>query len=238
MMSALRQQFIVSEGWFEQIKQASVIVYQCEFAKDYYDNVLFDELGVQYNNSLDRAVNKRKAEFLAGRYCAKTVLAQYDMTDFTIVADKNRAPQWPVGFKGAITHSNNNALVALSNNEAILGIGIDIESIMSDKTMNDVKSAIVLGDENNFLNHDSMSPNTVVSTIFSIKESFFKAAYPSTGFYFDFDAVQITKLDPINNCFTLKVCQALNPQIRPGMVFSGQFTFVGDQVLSFLILPK
>jgi enterobactin synthetase component D len=234
------EQFLVSRDWFNQISEDNVSIYHCEFAKDHYKDSLFGELAVVYSDTLDRAVPKRKAEYLAGRFCAKQALAKHSIENFVIKSDKNRAPLWPDGIKGAITHSNHNALVAVNNSPDVLGIGIDVESVMTDKTMNDVKEAIVKGDENRFLDMSPSIPGTtagtVVSLIFSIKESFFKAAYPSTGFYFDFDAVTVTVLDFDKKIFSLTVNQDLNPKIRPGMQYSGQFCFVGEQVLSLLVL--
>lgn len=235
-MKTDKAQFIVSEGWFNQISIENVVIYHCEFAKEQYKDGLFGDLGVTYNETLHRAVNKRKAEFLAGRYCAKMALSELNVDDFTVTADKNRAPQWPSGIKGAITHSNHNALVALNSDPSVLGIGIDVESVMTDKTMNDVKEAIVKGSENDFLTLPNTTAGTVVSLIFSIKESFFKAAYPSTGYYFDFDAVTIDQLDFAQGRFELTVNQNLNPQLTPGMQFSGHFCFVGEQVLSLIVL--
>lgn len=228
--------FIKSQGWFNRISEDNVLIYHCEFAKDHYKDSLFGELAVPFSELLDRAVDKRKAEYLAGRLCANHALAKVGVNDFTILADKNRCPQWPAGIKGAITHSNHNALVAITGEASVLGIGIDVESVMSDKTMNDVKDAIVMSDESAFLDLPDVPAGNVVSLIFSIKESFFKAAYPSTGYYFDFDAVTITELDFKNNRFSLKVNQNLNPKLTPGLAFTGQFIFFGDQVLSLIIL--
>ena len=234
------EQFLVSHNWFNQISEDNVSIYHCEFAKDHYKDSLFGELAVAYSDTLDRAVPKRKAEYLAGRFCAKQALGKHKIENFIIKSDKNRAPLWPEGIKGTITHSNHNALVAVNNSSDVLGIGIDVESVMTDKTMNDVKDAIVKGDENRFLDLPATTPGistgAVVSLIFSIKESFFKAAYPSTGYYFDFDAVTINVLDFEKNIFSLTVNQDLNPKMRPGMQCSGQFCFLGEQVLSLLVL--
>ncbi len=230
------EQFLVCHDWFNQISEDNVVIYHCEFAKDHFKDSLFGELAVAYSDTLDRAVAKRKAEYLAGRFCAKQALAKHGIENFVIKSDKNRAPLWPGGIKGAITHSNHNALVAVNNSPDVLGIGIDVESVMTDKTMNDVKEAIVKGNEHRFLTIPEATAGTVVSLIFSIKESFFKAAYPSTGFYFDFDAVTVDVLDFDKNTFSLTVNQDLNPKIRPGMQYSGQFCFLGEQVLSLLVL--
>lgn len=235
-MGSLIDRFILSEGWFSQLDYDGVIIYQCEFNKESYQDVLFTQLGVSLNPSLARAVPKRKAEFLAGRYCCKQALSRFNIHNFTVGIGQNRAPQWPVGIKGAISHNTHHAMVALTADASTLGIGIDIETVMSSKTMDNIKEAIIFGDEANHLNVADASPMVALSLIFSFKESFFKAAYPSTGYYFDFDAVTIDTIDYEKCKFSLTVVQDLNPQIRPGMVFEGDFAFVDEQVISMIVV--
>ena len=64
-----------------------------------------DQLGLALPVTLDKAVQKRKAEFLAGRYCARAALAQLDGSlAVNIGIGANREPLWPPGFVGSITH--------------------------------------------------------------------------------------------------------------------------------------
>ena len=235
-MVNVKTNFLLSEGWFTLMSREGVVIYQCEFNKDKYRDEFYQLLGVKFNQSLARAVDKRKAEFLAGRYCCKKALASIGVTDFEVVVGENRAPQWPAGVKGAISHNSHHAMVALTCLPNILGIGIDIESVMSTKTMNDIKGVILRETEHDLLYVPQARAVVVSSLIFSFKESFFKAAYPSTGYYFDFDAINIDKIDYESKRFYLTVKQDLNPQIRPGMKFDGLFDFVDEQVISLLIL--
>lgn len=235
-MVSIKTDFLLSEGWFSLMTIEGVIIYQCEFNKEHYRDDYFQMLGVNLSPTVSSAVVKRKAEFLAGRYCCKKVLASVGVQNFEIVVGKNRAPIWPVGIKGAISHNSHHAMVAVTERADILGIGIDIESIMSTKTMNDIKSAILRDEEHDLLYVPQARAVVVCSLIFSIKESFFKAAYPSTGYYFDFDAITVDKIDYDAKRFYLTVKQDLNPQVRPGMQFDGIFDFVDEQVISLLIL--
>lgn len=228
--------FIPNQQRFNAIDIAGLVIYQCTFDKQAYHNSFFTQLGIYSPDSLNRAVDKRKSEFLAGRYCAKTVLAELGIDNFTINADKNRCPLWPSGIKGAITHSNTTALAAVTKNPSVTGVGIDIESVIEAKTMNDIQSAILHGHDADFLDSAKVSRETVFSLIFSIKESFFKAAYPSVGRYFDFDAVNITALDFDKGTFGLRLCQDLTPSLHQGLLVDGHFCFVDGQVLSLLVL--
>ncbi len=228
--------FMLNQQPFAGVEVADLIIHQCDFAVKGYQDTFFTELGIAFPDSLNRAVNKRKAEFLAGRYCAKTALAQLGISNYAITVGKHRCPVWPAGVKGSITHSNTTALAVVTSQATVLGVGIDIESIITEKTMSDIQDAILYGDDYQLLERPGIAKEVLFSLIFSIKESFFKAAYPSTGYYFDFDAVRITELDFDNHRFTLRLCQDLNPQLSSGAVFSGQFCLLEGQVLSLLVL--
>ena len=228
--------FLRNSERFELFNEPGIVVHACQFDKDAYQDNMFASEGIAFSDSLQRAVPKRKAEFLAGRHCAKKALAAFGVENYTVVADKNRCPLWPNDLKGAISHSNQNAMVALTDRADLLGVGIDVEAVMSTKTMNDITKMIMPGDDRVLLQMPEHTPETILSLCFSIKESFFKAAYPSTGYYFDFDAVVINQLDFSNNRFVLTVKQDLNPQVRPGRVCEGEFVFHDGQVVSLLPL--
>ena len=235
-MVNIKTDFLLSEGLFTLMAVDGVIIYQCEFNKDHYQDNLYEHYGVSFNANLERAVNKRKAEFLAGRFCCKKALAYFDIYDCEVAIGGNRAPLWPQGIQGAISHNSHHAMVAATKRTDSLGIGIDIESIMSTKTMNDIKEAILRDEEHHLLYVPDARAVVVCSLIFSIKETFFKAAYPSTGYYFDFDAITVDKIDYEAKKFYITVKQDLNPQIYSGMKFDGQFEFVDEQVISLMIL--
>lgn len=235
-MVGIKTDFVLSEGWFTLMNIDGVAIYQCEFNKERYRDDYFQLLGINFSSTVSSAVVKRKSEFLAGRYCCKKALASIGIHNFDVVVGENRAPKWPAGVKGAISHNSHHAMVAITERTDILGIGIDIESVMSTKTMNDIKDAILREEEHHLLYVPQARAVVVSSLIFSIKESFFKAAYPSTGYYFDFDAITVDKIDYEAKRFYLTVKQDLNPQVRPGMKFDGLFDFVDEQVISMLIL--
>ncbi|MFT5161810.1 MAG: enterobactin synthetase component D [Alteromonadaceae bacterium] len=228
--------FITNQQRFTQVANEEVFIHLCDFNVTAYNDDFFRQLGIEFPASLDRAVTKRRAEYLAGRSCAKTALAGLEISDFTINAGKNRCPVWPQGVFGSITHSHNSALAVVTRKPQVMGLGIDIENVISAKTMADVADSILFNDDFAWLDLPGTNRETLFSLIFSIKESFFKAAYPSTGYYFDFDAVRVTGLDINQGSFELQLCQELNPKLTKGMMFSGQCCFVGEQVLSFLLI--
>jgi 4'-phosphopantetheinyl transferase EntD len=239
LMTIDTEPFITGLQRFKRIKaieSSGLIIYRCGFGVKHYHDRFFRLLQIERPASLERAVDKRKAEFLSGRLCAKHGLAELGVNGFVIGSDKNHCPLWPRGITGSISHSQSIALAMLTSSAGVVGVGIDIESIISTKTMNDTKGMILHGNDEQWLRQTDGSPEMVFSLIFSIKESFFKAAYPSTGYYFDFDAVTIKRLDFDQQRFTLTLQQNLNPKLTAGLCFSGHFCFVDGQVLSLLVI--
>ena len=54
-----------------------------------------------------KAVPKRVAQFTAGRVCARRALAQLGNTEpVPILMGEDRAPQWPAGYVGSISHTD------------------------------------------------------------------------------------------------------------------------------------
>ena len=94
----------------------------------------FDEIGMTLPDHLARAVPKRRAEYLAGRYLARELLAPLGFADFTLLRGEDRAPQWPQGIAGAISHNADTALCAVHRESGLGGVGLDVETLIPDRT--------------------------------------------------------------------------------------------------------
>jgi 4'-phosphopantetheinyl transferase EntD len=73
-----------------------------------------------------RAVPQRRAEFSTGRWCARSALAQLQAPQVAIPMGPRRAPIWPHGFTGSITHASGICAAVVLRTENLHGIGIDI----------------------------------------------------------------------------------------------------------------
>jgi 4'-phosphopantetheinyl transferase EntD len=76
-----------------------------------------------------KAVEKRRAEYAAGRACARAALAQFGHPPGPILRDSSNrgAPVWPAGFVGSITHTDGYRAAAAARAADILTLGIDAE---------------------------------------------------------------------------------------------------------------
>lgn len=77
--------------------------------------------------AIARAVPARYREFSAGRAFARAALARLGAPPGPLPVGANRAPIWPSGFVGSITHAAGYAAVAIGRTSALLAVGIDIE---------------------------------------------------------------------------------------------------------------
>jgi 4'-phosphopantetheinyl transferase EntD len=73
------------------------------------------------------AVPQRQREFAAGRGCARAALARFGAHGVVLPVGPDRAPLWPAGFVGSISHSRRLCVAAVARNAAVASIGIDVE---------------------------------------------------------------------------------------------------------------
>ena len=75
-----------------------------------------------------KAVDKRRREFTAARVFARRAYESLGGTDdISIVHDDDRAPIWPAGFVGSITHTHTWCAVAMARSTDVRAVGIDVE---------------------------------------------------------------------------------------------------------------
>lgn len=205
----------------------------CVFRSDQYSDTLFADYRINFPESLKNAVVKRRAEFLAGRYCAARALQRLGITNFTIDIGQHRNPVWPAGLCGSISHSHGCALAVVDPRPQTLGLGIDIEEIIALETVERVQSQILYGEELGLLTNTNKA--LLFTLAFSAKESFFKAAYPRVQKYFDFDAVAIVDVDLNGKTITLKILANLCLELPPGKLIVGRFDYLSPTQIITLV---
>ncbi|WP_168194941.1 4'-phosphopantetheinyl transferase family protein [Chromobacterium phragmitis] len=212
---------------------SGVAALRCDFMVDAYDDVWFDRMGVTRPASLERAVAKRKSEYLAARYLCKLLLAERGLPT-QVGSGQHRQPLWPEGWVGAITHSAGVAVAALAPAADGCMFGLDLERWMSDKTADNVESGILVDGERDAL--AGAWPFTRALTLaFSAKESLFKALYPRVGGYFDFDAAEMADVDWVAGRFLIRLRKTLAPGLEAGRAFEGGFHVMDGQVLTLIL---
>ncbi|WP_081905386.1 4'-phosphopantetheinyl transferase family protein [Janthinobacterium agaricidamnosum] len=186
----------------------------------------FGQAGIQCPEQVARSVNKRQAEFFFGRSCARAALAGIGLglgdTDIPIGAA--RQPLWPAGVLGSITHSHHVAAALVLPASQYGGIGIDIETV-GEGTLDFMHGSIVSAHELAYLRtlQDRLDLNTLLTLVFSAKESFFKAAFGAVQRLFDFDAVHIERIDVDSRTISFALTETLCPQFQQGTRWSAAY---------------
>ncbi|HEY3590530.1 MAG TPA: enterobactin synthase subunit EntD [Buttiauxella sp.] len=170
-----------------------------------------DLFWLPHHNRLSHAVNKRKAEHLAGRIAANQALKFHGIMDYIPGIGLHREPCWPPGFTGSITHSGNVALATVITDNPLqrTGLGIDFEEIITPQVAEDIYGGIIDCAEKELIGTSSFPFNYALTLVFSAKESLFKALFRHVGRYFDFSAVSITEID--GQLLTLTLNHSLGP---------------------------
>jgi 4'-phosphopantetheinyl transferase EntD len=138
-----------------------------------------------------RFSQKRLADFSTGRYCAIKALEQLGIQDAIIHIGEDRAPIWPEGIVGSISHSDSLTGAIVAKNSDHISLGLDIEEI--GRVTPDLWDLVFTDNEKDYLFRLSYEDTLVQSTaIFSIKEAFYKFQHPLTKTYLDFLDVEVT----------------------------------------------
>ncbi len=160
---------------------------------------------------LQSAVPKRQAEFLAGRACAAQALVQFGRTDTAVPVGPDRAPVWPGGVVGSITHSAGFAAAMVAPDAACRGIGIDVERLLTEAEARPLMRQIGTEDEWVLLT-DDLAPAPAFAVLFSAKEALYKAIYPSVRRFVGFTEVSSVAFGSDTIRFTLPsdICEGLD----------------------------
>lgn len=132
------------------------------------------------------AVPERQREFRTVRVCARRALAQLGHAGVALVPDEKRAPIWPDGISGSMTHCAGFRAAAVASLSDIRGVGIDAE--LHAPLPEEILEIILLPEERPMVEELSARYPDIAwdRLIFSAKESVFKAWFPLTRQWLDF----------------------------------------------------
>ncbi len=146
---------------------------------------------VDLPDDLHHAVSKRRSEYLAGRACAALALRAINAPE--TVARNGRAPIWPAGVAGSITHTDRR-VVAVATRGA-MAIGVDIEPLMSPQTVAEV-GHLLLSPADHAQRPADMDAAQFCTLVFSAKETIYKTLSPRLTDIPDFHEARVTALMP------------------------------------------
>ncbi|WP_433550585.1 4'-phosphopantetheinyl transferase family protein [Micromonospora zamorensis] len=174
-----------------------------------------------------RAVEKRRREFVTGRWCARRALAALGVPQGPLVPGKQGEPCWPAGIVGAVTHCVGYRAAVVARAAEMVTCGIDAEP--NEAVPEGVLDVISLPQERAWVaelgrSHPSVSWDRL---LFSAKESVYKAWFPLAARWLDFTEARISVVPAAERHGTfsaeLLVAGPVLPGGRPLTGFTGRW---------------
>ena len=163
------------------------------------------------------AAQTRIEQFTAGRVCSRIALGRFGVAATTpILRGEDRAPVWPPGFVGSISHTDMWCAAAVARAEDVRSIGIDLEPAIPLKES--LWRRVCTPRERDWL-HELPTPGLTGKILFSAKESVYKCQYPITTKFLGFHAVEVE----IGDGSFRAVFQQEAGEFKPGDVMLGRF---------------
>ncbi len=136
-------------------------------------------------------VPRRLRSFRHGRHCARIALQKLGLPEAPVPVSAGRAPIWPEGIVGSISHTGDIACAVATRSDRLDGIGLDLEQ--TGRLDDGVSALVCTPSERNFLR--SLNLENGERLLFTIKESVYKCLWPRLQRFIDFQEVEI-ELDP------------------------------------------
>lgn len=161
-----------------------------------------------------KAVPQRQKEFGTVRGCAREALAELGFAPAPLLPGPGREPQWPAGIVGAMTHCAGYRAVAVARSTDVRTIGLDAEPHLPLNDPGVLKLVTLPAERPRLARLAAVQPEICWDRlIFSAKESVYKAWYPLTRRWLDFQEAELT-FDPTDATFTARL-------LVPGPVLDG-----------------
>jgi len=182
-------------------------------------------------------VAKRQAEYLAGRLCARAALLRLTGTASVPSIGADRAPQWPAGTLGSISHGSGWAGALVAQAQDWHGLGLDVEKLLPTARAERLAAEILTPAELFRLESlPSEQRAQRISLTFSSKESLFKALYPLVRRHFYFQDAELLEV-AADGSLSLRLLIDLHPDWPAGSQLTGQFAEFEGYLLSLVAIP-
>lgn len=175
------------------------------------------------------ATDRRAREFGAGRRAAREAARQAGLALDRLPMGTDRAPVWPAGLAGTISHSDLLCLALVG--PALAGtVGLDLEP---DAPLDPALWDTILCPEELAALPEGSETGRAVLAVFAAKEAAYKAQYPLTRRLFGFHDLEV-RLMPATFRATFT---AAHPPFVPGDAITGHWGRAGGHVIALAAIP-
>ncbi len=184
-----------------------------------------------------RGVPKRQTEYLAGRFCARTALQRLTGVASVPATGEDRAPQWPAGVVGSITHGEGRAAAVVGRAEAWRGLGLDTEILLpTERALRLAGQILTPAERLRLQGREPEEQAWLIGLTFSLKESLFKALYPLVLRRFYFEHAELLDWSP-GGTARLGLLDDLGPDWPAGSRLEGQFACEDERLFTLVAIP-
>lgn len=170
------------------------------------------------------AITRRAREFAAGRRAARQAAGRVGLALDRLPMGADRAPVWPDGMTGSISHSDRLCLAIVGpSSGGTIGLDLEPDALLDPGLWDTILrpaeiAALPEGEE----------AGSAALAVFAAKEAAYKAQYPLTKRLFGFHDLEVT-LAPgrFRAAFTVA-----HPPFVPGDAITGRWCRAGDHVLA------
>ncbi|AHD01687.1 4'-phosphopantetheinyl transferase family protein [Leisingera methylohalidivorans] len=134
------------------------------------------------------AAAKRRNEFAAGRSAAHLAMKQLGLPPVPVPVGSDRAPVWPEGLVGSLTHTKSCAMAVLARTGDVQALGIDIEE---DTPLKDELLPAICSEREQAWLRRQDNPGQMAKVIFSAKEAAYKCQYTLSRAFYGFDGMEL-----------------------------------------------
>lgn len=185
-----------------------------------------------------RAIERRRAEFAAGRGCARLVLQELGVTPGALPQLPGGSVQWPDGVLGTISHNRTWCGAAAVRRGPVLGIGLDIETAV--RMREGIAARVMTGLEKDFVDAGEARERGLLQCLmFSAKESIYKAVFHLITISISFDDAAVFP-DPVARSLEVRLSARLEENLQrngPLHLHTGLRVHEGDVFTAVTVLP-
>ncbi|MDM3869940.1 4'-phosphopantetheinyl transferase superfamily protein [Porticoccus sp. W117] len=227
--------FLVNDDFAAPLAEQGLVIKCTGFDVAAYQPDCYQQFNIPLPQRVSKAVPKRQAEFLAGRYCAARALSALGSDNLNVQSGENRIPIWPQKTIGSISHTAGKAVAVAGWQRDYAGVGIDCETLVSDEVCERIYDTITTPEDSQLFDNGCWQKPWFFTLMFSAKESLFKALYPTVNKYFGFDKAQL--LEVTEEGFVIALRETLNSRWQKGQTFSGRYLSLDGYLVTLLMLP-
>lgn len=135
---------------------------------------------------------------------------------------------------GSITHSGKTAATVVAKKSEFIGLGIDYEETMTLEQAEQLKGQILTEHEQHLISSLAIDMGTLVTLVFSAKESLYKSLYPMVKQFLNFHDFFIKELT--DETLILSLCKTVNKSWRIGSEFEVLYRLNDGHIMTFVSL--